>query len=73
MLVADGALDYARDNAAVIWQAPLSVAILAVYLSVIGVTIASLTTRKVVAAAAFAGGMLVLHHHRQHHPRGAAP
>ncbi len=59
MLVADGAIDFTRDNAGVLWQAPLSVAIVAFYLSVIGVTIASLTTRKVIAAAIFAGGMLV--------------
>lgn len=60
MLVTDdGALRYARDNAEVIWQAPLAVAVLALYYSAIGVAVSSLTSRRVVAAAIFLGVLLV--------------
>ena len=60
MLVSDdGALHYARDNAEVIWQSPLAVAVLALYYSTLGVAIASLTARRVIAAAMFLGLLLV--------------
>ena len=60
MLVSDdGALRYARDNAEVIWQAPLAVAVLALYYAAIGVAVSSLTSRRVVAAAIFLGVLLV--------------
>ena len=59
MLVSDGALDYLRDNAEVIWQAPLAVAVLAAYLALLGTAIASLASRRMVAAAAFLGLILV--------------
>ena len=60
MLVSDdGALRYARDNAEVIWQAPVAVAVLALYYSAIGVAVSSLTSRRVVAAAIFLGVLLV--------------
>ena len=55
MLVSDGALDYFRDNADVLWQVPVSVALLAVYYAVVGVAIASLTDRRIVAGAAIIG------------------
>lgn len=60
MLVSDdGALRYARDNGEVIWQAPVAVAVLALYYSAIGVAVSSLTSRRVVAAAIFLGVLLV--------------
>jgi ABC-2 type transport system permease protein len=60
MLVDDaGALGYASDHLHVLWQVPVAVALLALYLSVLGVAVASLTTRRVVAAAVFLGGLLV--------------
>ena len=45
MLVSDGALEYLTDNAAVLWQVPVSVALLALYYAAIGVALASLTDR----------------------------
>lgn len=59
MLVSDAALDYLRDNAEVLWQAPLSVAVLAAYLALLGTAVASLASRRMVAAAAFLGLILV--------------
>ncbi len=59
MLVSDAALTYLRENAEVLWQAPLSVAVLAVFLALLGTAIASLATRRMVAAAAFLGLFLV--------------
>jgi ABC-2 type transport system permease protein len=55
MLVSDGALDYLTENAEVLWQVPLAVAALALFLAVVGTAVASLTTRRIVAAAVFLG------------------
>lgn len=49
----DGAMDYFTANAEVLWQVPVSVAILALHYGVIGVALASLTTRRVVGGVAF--------------------
>ncbi|MDQ3680835.1 MAG: hypothetical protein M3378_09910 [Actinomycetota bacterium] len=59
MLVSDAALDYLRDNAEVLWQAPVAVAALAAYLALLGTAVASLASRRMVAAAAFLGLILV--------------
>ena len=59
MLVSDGALDYLVDNAPVLWQVPVAAALLALFYAVIGVAVASLTTRRVVAGAAILGVTLV--------------
>ena len=60
MLVAsEGSLAYARDNAEVLWQVPVAVAVLALYYAAIGVGVASLTTKRVAGAAIFIGLMLV--------------
>lgn len=60
MLVSDdGALTYLRDNAEVLWQVPAAVALLALFYAVIGVAIASLTTRRIVAGASIVGLFLV--------------
>ncbi len=60
MLVSDdGALRYVRDNAEVLWQVPVSVAILAAYYAAISVAIASLTTRRIVAGASLLGVLLI--------------
>lgn len=58
-LVSDGALDYARDNAEVLWQVPVAVVLLALFYAVVGLAVASLTTRRVAAGAAFIGLFLV--------------
>lgn len=59
MLVSDGALDYFTDNAEVLWQVPLSVAVLALYYAVLGVALASLTDRRIVGGVAILGVTLV--------------
>lgn len=59
MLVSDGALDYLGDNTAVLWQVPLAAAVLALFYAVLGVAVASLTTRRVVAGATLLGITLV--------------
>jgi ABC-2 type transport system permease protein len=59
MLVSDSSLDYLRDNAEVIWQVPLAVAVLALYYAAIGLALASLTTRRIVAGASLIGLLLV--------------
>lgn len=59
MLVSDGALQYFTDHAAVLWQVPVSVAILAIYYAAIGVALASLTDRRIVGGVAIIGVALV--------------
>lgn len=59
MLVSDAALRYLADNAEVLWQAPLAVALLAAYLAMLGTAVASLATRRIVAAASLLGLFLV--------------
>jgi ABC-2 type transport system permease protein len=59
MLVSDGALEYFTDNAEVLWQVPVAVAILAIYYAAIGVALASLTDRRIVGGVAILGVALV--------------
>ncbi len=59
MLVSDGALDYLTDNAAVLWQVPVAVAVLTLFYAVLGVAVASLTSRRIVAGATLLGITLV--------------
>jgi ABC-2 type transport system permease protein len=59
MLVSDSALDYLTDNLDILWKVPVAVALLALYYSVIGVAIASLTDRRIVAGASIIGLFLV--------------
>lgn len=59
VLLSDDALGYVSDNAEVLWQVPVAVAALALYYSVLGVALASLTGRRVVAAASVLGTTLV--------------
>lgn len=60
MLVSsDGALRYLRDNAEILWQVPVAVVLLAIYYSVVGVAIASMTSRRIIAGATFVGLLLV--------------
>jgi ABC-2 type transport system permease protein len=55
----DGALNYLRDTADVLWKVPVSAAILALYYTVISLTVASLTDRRIVGGLAFLGAMIV--------------
>ena len=56
MLVSDdGALRYARDNAEVMWQVPVAVALLSLFYASIGVAVASLTSRRIIAGASIIG------------------
>jgi len=60
MLVSeDGALRYARDNAEVMWQVPVAVAILSIFYASIGIAIASMTSRRIIAGATIIGLFLV--------------
>ncbi|HEY8093852.1 MAG TPA: hypothetical protein VID93_08705 [Acidimicrobiales bacterium] len=59
MLVSDAALDYLRDNAEVLWQVPLAVALLAIYFAAVGVALASLTSRRIVGGVAMLAFALV--------------
>lgn len=59
MLVSDGALDYLTDNAEVLWQVPVAVALLTLFYSLLGVAVSSLTGRRVVAGATLLGITLV--------------
>ena len=59
MLVSDGALDYFTDNAEVLWQVPVAVALLAAYYAAIGVALASLTDRRIVGGVALLGLALI--------------
>jgi ABC-2 type transport system permease protein len=59
MFVSDGALDYFTNNAEVLWQVPVAVAILAIYYAAIGVALASLTDRRIVGGVAILGFALI--------------
>ena len=59
MLVSDSALEYFRGQLDVLWKVPVAVVLLAVYYAVIGVSISSLTDRRIVAGAAVIGLFLV--------------
>ena len=60
MLVSeDGALRYARDNAEVLWQVPVAVAVLAIYYASISIAISAFTTRRIIAGAVIVGVLLI--------------
>lgn len=60
MLVArEGALDYFVDNAEVLWQVPVAVALLALFYAAVCVAISSFAVRRVVAAVAILALLLV--------------
>ena len=59
MLVSDSALDYFTGHLWVLWKVPVSVALLAVYYAVVGISISSLTDRRIVAGASIIGLFLV--------------
>jgi ABC-2 type transport system permease protein len=59
LVTKDGALHYVTDNARVLWQVPVAVALLAIYYAVIAVALSSLTTRRIVAGASLLGLLLV--------------
>jgi hypothetical protein len=60
MLVSsEGALGYARDNAEVLWQVPISVAFQAVFYASLGVALSTLTTRRIVASVSFLALLLI--------------
>jgi ABC-2 type transport system permease protein len=58
-LVSDGALAYMRENAEVIWQVPVAVAVLALYYAALALAISALSSRRVVAGATILGLTLV--------------
>jgi ABC-2 type transport system permease protein len=58
MLVRNKPMRYFTNNAEVLWQAPLAVAIVAIYLAAVVLAISSLTSRRIVAGAVFVGLLL---------------
>src|SRR3546814_18758623 len=60
MLVSEnGSLRYLRDNAEILWQVPVAVALLSFFYAVVGVAVASLTSRRIIAGATIVGLFLV--------------
>lgn len=59
VFVSDAALDYVKDNLDVVWQVPLSVAVMSLFYASISIAVASLTDRRLIAAAVFLVGILV--------------
>lgn len=59
LVVSDGALTYARENAEFLWKVPISLALVALYYASIAVALAAATTRRIVAAVSFLGLLLV--------------
>jgi hypothetical protein len=55
----DGALHYARENAEVLWQVPIAVALLAIYYASISVAVSAFTTRRIIAGAIIIGALLI--------------
>jgi hypothetical protein len=55
----DGPLKYVREEAEVLWQVPAAVAVLSLYYAVIGLALASLSTRRISAGASIVGLFLV--------------
>lgn len=58
-LVSNGALQYVRDNAEVIWQVPVAVTALALYYAALSLGVSALSSRRVVAGASILGLTLV--------------
>lgn len=59
VFVSDAALDYIGDNIDVLWQVPISVALLAFFYGSISIAVSSLTDRRLIAAAIFLVAILV--------------
>lgn len=59
LVTSDGALDYFRENAEVLWQVPMSVVLLALYYAAIGVALSATTNRRVVGGVAILALLLV--------------
>lgn len=59
LVTEDGALTYVRENAEILWQVPLAVAILSLFYAAIGVAISSLTSRRIIAGATIIGLFLI--------------
>jgi ABC-2 type transport system permease protein len=59
MLVSDSALDYLTGHLDILWKVPAAVGLLALYFSVIGLAISSLTDRRIVAGASIVGFFLI--------------
>lgn len=59
MLVSDRAGSYFTGHLDILWKVPVAASLLALYYSVIGVAISSLTDRRIVAGAAMIGFFLI--------------
>jgi ABC-2 type transport system permease protein len=55
----DGSLTYARAHLDVLWKVPISVALLALFFSVVGLALSSLSARRITAGAIVVGVFLI--------------
>lgn len=58
-VVQGGALDFVRENAAVLWQVPVAVALFSLYLASLALAISATTSRRVVGGVALLATVLV--------------
>jgi ABC-2 type transport system permease protein len=58
-VVREGALDFVRENAEVLWQVPVAVALFSLYWASLAVAISATTTRRVVGGVALLATVLV--------------
>ena len=59
LVTEDGALTYLTENAEVLWQIPIAVALLSLYYAAIGVALSSLSSRRIIAGATIVGVLLI--------------
>jgi ABC-2 type transport system permease protein len=59
LVVQEGALAFVRENAAVLWQVPVAVALFALFWASLALAISATTTRRVVAGVALLATVLV--------------
>jgi ABC-2 type transport system permease protein len=59
LVVREGALAFARENAAVLWQVPVAVALFALFWASLALAISATTTRRVVGGVALLATVLV--------------
>jgi ABC-2 type transport system permease protein len=59
LVVEEGALDFLTDNAEVLWQVPLAVALFSLYWATLSLALAATTTRRVVGGVALLATVLI--------------
>ncbi len=59
LVVQEGALEYVRENAEVLWQVPVAVALFSLYWACLALAVSATTTRRVVGGVALLATVLV--------------